>query len=79
MTTPETIVQRQLEAYNARDLDAFVACFSPDVVMRELQSNEPIAEKHEGMRSSFAPLFEGCPSLHAEIVQRICKGSGSRE
>ena len=28
-----TLAQRQLDAYNARDLDAFVACYHPDVVV----------------------------------------------
>ena len=31
MTSPEAIVQRQLEAYNARDLERFVACYGDDV------------------------------------------------
>jgi hypothetical protein len=26
-------VDRQLEAYNAHDIDAFVACYSPEVVV----------------------------------------------
>ena len=28
---PETVVQRQLDAYNARDLEAFLAVFADDV------------------------------------------------
>ena len=40
MSNPETIVQQQLEAYNARQLETFVACFSENVVVRELQDGE---------------------------------------
>jgi ketosteroid isomerase-like protein len=32
---PEAVVQRQLDAYNARDLARFVACYADDV-SREL-------------------------------------------
>ena len=74
MSTPETIVQRQLEAYNDRNLNAFVACFSEDVVVRELQDGEIIAEGRTAFRETYAPLFERCPDLHAKIVHRICKG-----
>jgi hypothetical protein len=31
IATPEAVVQRQLDAYNARDLDAFAACYARDV------------------------------------------------
>ena len=35
MTATE-VVQRQLDAYNAQDLDAFCACFAADCVLAEL-------------------------------------------
>lgn len=73
MSNPEIIVQRQLAAYNARDLEAFVACFSEDVVVRELQDGEIIAEGRTAFRDTYAPLFANCPDLHAKIVHRICK------
>jgi hypothetical protein len=34
--TPAEIVQSQLDAYNARNADAFAACYSPGVVVSEL-------------------------------------------
>ena len=73
MSNPETIVQQQLEAYNARQLEAFVACFSENVVVRELQDGEIIAEGRTAFRNTYAPLFENCPVLHAKVVHRICK------
>jgi hypothetical protein len=30
MDTPETVVQAQLDAYNARDIDAFMVCWADD-------------------------------------------------
>ena len=29
---PEEIVQQQLDAYNARDIDAFMACWADDAL-----------------------------------------------
>lgn len=31
MHAPETIVQRQLDAYNAKDLDALLATYAPHI------------------------------------------------
>jgi hypothetical protein len=30
MSTPEALVQAQLDAYNAQDIEAFLACWHPD-------------------------------------------------
>ena len=30
---PSTIIDRQIEAYNRRDLDGFLACYRPDAVL----------------------------------------------
>jgi hypothetical protein len=35
MMNPEAVVQRQLDAYNARDLARFVACYAEDVLVRQ--------------------------------------------
>ena len=75
MSTPENVVQRQLDAYNARDIESFVQCFHDNATMRELGDSSLIAEGIDGIRESFTPLFEGSPELHAALVNRICSGS----
>ena len=35
MTDIAQLAQAQLDAYNAADLDAFIACYHPDVVVME--------------------------------------------
>ncbi|MEC7241402.1 MAG: nuclear transport factor 2 family protein [Myxococcota bacterium] len=71
MTPPEVLVQRQLNAYNKRDLDAFVACFSETVCLRELRDNSLIAEGRAAMRELYRSLFEGSPALHAKLLSRV--------
>jgi microcystin degradation protein MlrC len=56
---PEGVVERQLRAYNAHDLDGFVASFSPDVEV--LRLGAPPILLHSGradLRRAYGALFE---------------------
>ena len=64
MDSPKAVVQRQLEAYNARDIDAFTACFSEDVCIRELHDQTLIGDGLGALRELYIDLFQTCPELH---------------
>jgi hypothetical protein len=66
-------VQAQLEAYNARDLERFLACYTPDVVIED-GAGAVLMRGHAQMRGFYGPLFAQSPSLHCEVVQRIRLG-----
>jgi uncharacterized protein (TIGR02246 family) len=67
------VVQRQLEAYNAQDLDAFCACFADDCVLAEL--NGAVTQSGiAAIRSRYAELFARYPENKARIVNRIAVG-----
>jgi hypothetical protein len=70
---PEQVVQRQLEAYNARDLEAFLAPYAEDVEIYGFPDTPWIAGR-DAMRESYRRLFDGAPDLHAEITGRIVQG-----
>jgi len=74
MKNASDVVQAQLNAYNDRNIDAFVACFSEDVCVRELETGEVLAEGREAFREMYAALFDTCPELHATLVNRIVHG-----
>ncbi len=69
--TPETIVQRQLDAYNARDLKAYVALFADDAQGFEFSNPEPTMNGKPAIRARYADLFARSPNLHAHLVNRI--------
>ena len=75
MPEPSELVQQQLDAYNARDIDSFVACFSETVCLRELRDNSVIAQGRPAMRELYHALFEGSPKLHAHLLQRTIEGN----
>jgi hypothetical protein len=55
MSTIRQLASKQLEAYNASDLDAFVACYHATVQVYE--AGELVCEGHEAFRASYLRLF----------------------
>jgi imidazolonepropionase-like amidohydrolase len=68
--SPEEIVQRQVNAYNARDIDAFVSTYSEDVQIYD-EKGKLLITGHEQLRKEYANYFKTVPNLHCEIVNRI--------
>ncbi|HEX7644271.1 MAG TPA: nuclear transport factor 2 family protein [Burkholderiaceae bacterium] len=67
-TTPEALVQCQLDAYNARDLEAWLATYAPDARQYEFPATL-LADGHEQIRMRTAPRFQE-PDLHAKLLSR---------
>lgn len=72
--TPEQIVQRQLNAYNARDIDAFMDTYSENIKIYNFPETLSIEGK-AAMRAQFAKMFENTPTLYCEIKNRIVLGN----
>ena len=68
-TSPEAVVQRQLDAYNARDLDALVATYAPDA-RQYVHPATLVATGHDAIRARLAPRLQE-PNLHARLIQRL--------
>jgi hypothetical protein len=66
-------VEEHIQAYNERDLERFVACFSADCVMEDARG-AVVARGHEELRAGFGRLFAENPELHCEVVQRVHVG-----
>lgn len=71
---PEAVVQRQLEAYNAHDVDAFLATYSPEVELFAL-GGERQSQGLDAMRARYGQLFQDVPKLHCEVTRRIVQGN----
>jgi uncharacterized protein (TIGR02246 family) len=69
-----TLIQRQLDAYNAQDLDTYVRCYAPDCVIAGL--NGAITETgREALRARYAKAFANFPENKARLVNRIAVGN----
>lgn len=72
--TPVELAQQQLNAYNARDIEAFLEPYAEDVELFNFP-NQPISVGKERMRRSYGKLFEETPDLHCELVDRMVMGN----
>ncbi len=68
LVSAESVVQRQLEAYNARDLEAWLATFKADAEQYLLHAGL-LASGHDAIRKRMADRFND-PTLHAKLISR---------
>ncbi|HEX3722999.1 MAG TPA: nuclear transport factor 2 family protein [Nitrolancea sp.] len=66
-------VQEQLDAFNDRDLDHFVAAYHVDAVVEDAAGNI-LVQGEAAIRALYRQLFDQSPRLHAEIPTRIRVG-----
>jgi len=67
--------ERQLAAYNAHDIDAFVGCYHPDVQVYDLKSGELRMQGRDAMRKGYAEMFEAYPDVCARVTNRTVVGN----
>ena len=72
--TPAEHAQAQLDAYNAHDIDRFVACFAEDVEVFDFPSGERRTKGRAAMRKGYGAMFAK-GTVHAEVLQRIVQGA----
>lgn len=70
----EQIVQRQVNAYNARNIEAFIDTYADDIEILNFP-NEPSIKGKENLKNQFAQMFERVPNLYCEIKNRIVLGN----
>lgn len=68
--SPVDLVERQLKAYNARNVDAFLEPYADDVELYEFP-DKLISKGKDAMRKDYEGMFKNIPSLHCDIVGRI--------
>ena len=72
--TPEAIVQNQLDAYNARNLNAFLNTYSEDIQVYDYP-NTLIYQGKDKLKETYKTFFESTPDLHCKIKNRIILGN----
>jgi uncharacterized protein (TIGR02246 family) len=68
------VVQRQLDAYNAQDIEAFMVTYAPDCQICDL--NGAVTQNgHADIRARYSAMFAQFPENHARLVNRMTLGS----
>lgn len=68
--TPEILVQQQLNAYNARNIEAFLAPYSDSCSLYDI-NGKLLMKGKEAMRQHYGRFFQQAPELHCELVNRM--------
>lgn len=71
---PEMIVQRQVDAYNNRDVEAFLSYYSEDAKIYYFPNVLNINGK-DAMRRSYETYFKNAKTLTCRINKRIVRGN----
>lgn len=74
VVTPEQLAQQQLDAYNQRNIEAFLVPYSDSVEVYTF----PHQLQYKGkatMRQNYAAMFERLPALHCKLLNRMVMGN----
>lgn len=69
ISAAETLIQRQLDAYNRHDLEGWLATYAPDAEQFELHGAR-LAAGHAAIRARMTERFTTEPDLHAALLAR---------
>jgi len=72
--SPEATVQRQLEAFNAHDLEGFLALFADDLEVAEVPAGPTGPAGKARLRELYAERFKTNPDLHASAEAQLVSG-----
>jgi len=73
--TAEQAVQQQLDAYNAHDLERFIAVYDENVRIYRPPAAEPSMVGRAALGQFHGTQRFNLPTLHAELLRRIVAGS----
>jgi hypothetical protein len=73
-SNPESIVNKQLKAYNERSMNEFVKTYASDIKLCTLP-DEVTTQGQAALKKDYTPLFKSVTDLNAEIVNRIVLGN----
>lgn len=63
------LIEKQLKAYNNRDIEAFLEPFSENIKGYNYP-DQLIFNGKEEMKKDYTQLFEACPNLHCKTISR---------
>jgi hypothetical protein len=73
--SPEQLAQLQLDAYNAKKIDEFVAQYDDNIIVMDFPTNNITLEGKAAFTERYKKLFEENPQLHAELKNRTVMGN----
>ena len=74
-STPEAVVQRFVDAANARDAEGMAALVAPDALFARFPGGQLIAQNRDGIREHYSQQFRSLPvGFQITVRPRIVEG-----
>ena len=73
-TLPARVAERQIELFNRRDLDGFMALYAEDAEVLQLPSGRPVLQGKAAIRAHYAPMFSGPRLPKIRVAPRVVDG-----
>src|SRR5262245_43366732 len=73
-SAPEDVVQAQVEAYHAHDIEAFARCYADDITVHDLSGRTPPVKGIPELKKEYAFLTTAPKTFRVEVVRRISSG-----
>ncbi len=73
MSMATDVVDAQVEAYQAKDVERFLSCYAEDASV-VLFDGAPMFADKQAMREQYGRLFADSPDLHLTIANRMTAG-----
>lgn len=75
-TSPLAVVQRQLDTYNAQDIDGFAALFAEDAeIFMNIGDTEPALRGRDAIHASYSKIFKENPQNKSTLMGRMVQGN----
>ena len=71
---PEQLIQAQLDAYNAHDLERFIACYAEEACLYRPPAGTPVLSGKQAFADYYARERFSLPALRAELLGRLVAG-----
>lgn len=75
LSTPEEVVQKQLQSYNARDINGFMSVIEQDALLINHADQKILGRGYDAIKRIYTSLFEKSPKLHSQLINRIVMGN----
>ena len=74
-TLPARVAERQIEKFNRRDLEGFMALYADDAIVAEFPSGKVHLQGKAAIRAHYAPAFQGTASPPIRVEPRVVDGA----
>ncbi|HDZ06395.1 hypothetical protein LCGC14_0149210 [marine sediment metagenome] len=71
--SPKKIIDKQVETFNARDINAFANCFSKNVVVKNFPM-DTLYTGREQLKENYEAFYKKTPAIEAKVASRIHVG-----